>query len=111
MRRISASPVKPDRHNPVNWPSLNWLDIVVIAVLAFSTVQSFRKGFSREIVGLAASLFALVLAMWFYGLAGSYVQPYVGSTTTANLIGFALVVIGVLLAASYGMDCQPLYQP
>jgi membrane protein required for colicin V production len=79
----------------VNW---NWLDIVLLAVLAFSTVRSFLKGFSREIVGLAAALAALVLAMWFYGLAGSYIAPYVGGPgAVANMIGFAIVVIGVLL--------------
>jgi membrane protein required for colicin V production len=76
---------------------VNWLDIVFIVVLLFSTVRSLRKGFSREIVGLAASLFALVLAMWFYGLAGSFVAPYVSSVRVANLIGFVLVILAVLL--------------
>ena len=76
---------------------MNWLDLVFIAVLLFSTVRSFRKGFSREIVGLVASLAALVLAMWFYGIVGSYVAPYVSSLGVANMIGFVLVVIAVLL--------------
>jgi membrane protein required for colicin V production len=84
----------------VTVPHFNWLDIVLIIVLAFSTLRSVRKGFSREIIGLAASLFALVLAMWFYGLAGSYIAPYVGSPATANMLGFGLVAIGVLIAGS-----------
>jgi membrane protein required for colicin V production len=79
---------------------VNWLDIVLIVVLAFSTIQSLRKGFSREIVGLAASLAALVLAMWFYGMAGTFIAPYVGSPRTANLLGFVLVIIAVLLVGS-----------
>jgi len=79
---------------------VNWLDIVLIVVLAFSTIQSLRKGFSREIVGLAASLAALVLAMWFYGMAGSFIAPYVGSARTANLLGFVMVIIAVLLLGS-----------
>jgi membrane protein required for colicin V production len=79
---------------------VNWLDIVFIIVLLLSTFRSFRKGFSREIVGLAASLAALVLAMWFYGLAGSYVAPYVSSVRIANLIGFVLVVVAVLVVGS-----------
>jgi membrane protein required for colicin V production len=77
----------------VTW---NWLDIVLFAVLLFSTVRSFRRGFSREIVGLAAAVFALVLAMWFYGLVGSYVAPYTGPGALANLAGFLLVVIAVM---------------
>ncbi len=79
---------------------MNWLDFLLLAVLAFSTVRSFLKGFTREIVGLVAALFALVLAMWFYGLAGSYVSPYVGVGAVANAIGFAIVAIGVLIAGS-----------
>jgi membrane protein required for colicin V production len=79
---------------------VNWLDIVLIVVLAFSTIRSLRKGFSREIVGLAASLAALVLAMWFYGMAGTFIAPYVGSPRTANLLGFVLVIAAVLLVGS-----------
>jgi membrane protein required for colicin V production len=79
---------------------VNWLDYLIVAVLAFSTVRSFLKGFTREIAGLVAALLALVLAMWFYGLAGSYVSPYVGAGAAANAIGFAIVAIGVLIAGS-----------
>lgn len=80
--------------------TLNWLDIVLIAVLLVSTVMSARKGFSREIISLAAALFALVLGMWFYGLAGSFMIPYVSSPRVANLLGFLLVVFGVLICGS-----------
>lgn len=76
---------------------MNWLDYALLAILLVSVLLSARKGFSREIIGLAAALFALVLGMWFYGLAGSFLLPYVSSQRLANLIGFLLVVFGVLL--------------
>jgi membrane protein required for colicin V production len=76
---------------------VNWLDFVLIAIVLVSVVMSVRKGFSREIIGLVASLAALVLGMWFYGLAGSFLIPYVSSPRVANLIGFLLVVVAVLL--------------
>jgi membrane protein required for colicin V production len=79
---------------------LNWLDFVLLAILLASAIMSARKGFSREIVGLAAALFAFVLSMWFYGLAGSYIAPYTGSLRLANLIGFLLVVFAVLLCGA-----------
>lgn len=79
---------------------MNWLDYLLIAILLFSTVMSIRKGFSREVIGLAAAFFAFVLGMWFYGLAGSFVLPYVSSVRVANLIGFLLVVCGVLLCGA-----------
>lgn len=79
---------------------MNWLDYLLLAILLFSTIMSARKGFSREVIGLAAALFALVGGMWFYGLAGSFLLPYVSSPRVANLLGFLLVVFGVLLAGA-----------
>lgn len=76
---------------------MNWLDYVFLAILLFSSVMSARKGFSREIIGLTAALFSLVLGMWFYGLAGSFLLPYASSARLANLAGFLLVVFAVLL--------------
>jgi membrane protein required for colicin V production len=76
---------------------VNWLDYLLLAIVLVSVMMSVRKGFSREIIGLVASLAALVLGMWFYGLAGSFLMPYVSSPRVANLIGFLLVVVGVLL--------------
>jgi membrane protein required for colicin V production len=76
---------------------MNWLDYILIAILLFSMVLSARKGFSREIVGVAAACLALVLAMWFYGLAGSFLLPWVSSARVANGIGFLLVVFAVMI--------------
>jgi membrane protein required for colicin V production len=76
---------------------MNWLDFVLLAIVLGSVIMSVRKGFSREVIGLAASLAALVLGMWFYGLAGSFLIPYVSSPRVANLIGFLLVVFAVLI--------------
>jgi membrane protein required for colicin V production len=79
---------------------VNWLDYVFLGILFFSVIQSFRRGFSREIIGVAAMFFAFIVAMWFYGLAGSLVSPYVSSARTANMIGFFMVVIGVLMVGA-----------
>lgn len=79
---------------------MNWLDIVLVFILAVSTFLSLRKGFSREVISLAASFFALLLGMWFYGTAGALVQPYVDSPRAANLLGFLLVVVSVMLVGA-----------
>lgn len=79
---------------------MNWLDYFLLAILLVSTVLAARKGFSREVIGLAATLAALILGMWFYGLAGSFLMPYVSSPRVANLLGFLIVVIVVMLAGA-----------
>jgi membrane protein required for colicin V production len=79
---------------------MNWLDIVLVLVIVISVAGSYRKGFSREVIGLAACLLALLLGAWFYGTAGSFLLPYVNSRTTANFVGFFVVFVGVLLVGS-----------
>ena len=79
---------------------MNWLDIIFALILLISVSMSFRRGLTREIVGLVSAIFALVLGMWFYGLAGSFVEPYIGSRRGASFIGFFLVVVGVMLLGS-----------
>ena len=49
---------------------MNWLDIVLLLILAWSIATSFRRGLTREVLGLASVVAALLLALWFYGTAG-----------------------------------------
>jgi membrane protein required for colicin V production len=76
---------------------MNWLDVVLALILVASVVTSFRKGLSREVIGLVAVCLALVLGIWLYGLAGSYLVPYLSSRSLANFAGFAIVFCGVMI--------------
>jgi membrane protein required for colicin V production len=76
---------------------MNALDVVLLVILVASVATSFRKGFSREVIGLVSVLAALLLAVWFYGSAGSIFLPYVSSPAIAHFGGFVLVFIGVLM--------------
>ena len=75
---------------------MNWLDILLLIVIAASVAGSFRRGLSREIIHLASVVLALLLACWFYAYAGSYFAPYLSSRQLANFIGFALVFVAVI---------------
>ena len=76
---------------------MNWLDILLLILLAGSVVTSFSTGLAREVVGLISLIAALVLAIWFYGTAGSFLLPYVSSPEIAHFCGFVLVFAGVLI--------------
>ena len=76
---------------------MNWLDIVLIAILAGSVLTSFRKGFSREVIGLVSVILALIVGSWFYGTAGSFLLPYLSSRSMAMFAGFMLIFFGVIL--------------
>src|ERR1039458_4100062 len=79
---------------------MNWLDIVLLLILAWSIATSFRKGLTREVLGLASVVVAFLLALWFYGTAGAYLTPYVSSRSLANLAGVLAGVAAVMLLGS-----------
>jgi membrane protein required for colicin V production len=76
---------------------LNWLDWVLIAVLTASAASGFAGGFVKIIVGSAALVIGFVGASWFYGVAASWVAPFVDSRPVAAILGFLLILVAALL--------------
>ncbi len=76
---------------------MNWLDFTLGFLVLLSVIAGLRKGLSREIIGLAAALLGLLLAVWFYRTAGTWVAPYVSSQWLASISGFLLIFLGVLV--------------
>jgi membrane protein required for colicin V production len=74
---------------------VNWLDITLLILLVVFIVEGVAKGFTRQIVGLVALLLGILMAIWFYGAAGSFLLPYVSKPAVAKLLGFLLVFVSV----------------
>lgn len=81
----------------MNW---NWLDFVLIAVVAASLAEGVAKGFARVGVGLVAAVFGVLFGIWFYGTVGYFLLPYVSSKAIANFIGFLVVFVIFLIAGA-----------
>jgi membrane protein required for colicin V production len=79
---------------------VNWLDAVLILVLAFSIWRSAAKGLTREVIGLVAVVAGIFLGTWLYSTAGGWIEPHVSSRAVANFCGFLLVFFGVMLLGS-----------
>lgn len=79
---------------------MNWLDVVLGGILASSTVAGLFKGFVRTAVGMATSILAILLSLWFYGSAAAVVREYTSSAAVANAIGFLAVFAAVLIAGA-----------
>lgn len=79
---------------------MNWLDIILLLLFVVSMASGAMKGLSRIILGLAATLLGLVLAVWFYASVGAYFLPYVTSETIANFCGFVTILVGTSIVGS-----------
>jgi membrane protein required for colicin V production len=80
--------------------NFNWLDYLLLLIVASSVAAGVAKGFARSGIGLLAALAGLVLGIWFYGAAGSFLLPYVSTPAIANFIGFWIVFLLCLLAGA-----------
>jgi len=76
---------------------VNWLDVVLTAIVVLSAAAGLIKGLARTLVGLAACVIGLLCGLWFYGPAGAFLIPYVSSRGIANFIGFFLVFFGTMI--------------
>jgi len=76
---------------------MNWLDAVLVLLLVWSVVTAFRKGFTREIIGVISVIVGLLAGAWFYGTVAVHLLPYVSSPAAAKFAGFLLIFCAVLL--------------
>ena len=79
---------------------MNWLDLTLLVFLAAFVAEGLWKGFSRQIVGLVALLAGILLGVWFYGTAGSFLLPYVSKPSIAKLLGFLMIFVGTQILGS-----------
>jgi membrane protein required for colicin V production len=84
---------------------VNWVDLVVLAVIAISAMLAFMRGLVREVMGIGAWVGAAVVAVW----AGPELEPKIRTLLGANDISMpvayvvAFVVALILLSIVAGM--------
>ena len=73
----------------------NWLDILLIVIIAITVIIGAIRGFVRQIIGLLAVILGLVLALKFYPY-GKEVFTFLRNEVLAQLLGFFLIFVIVL---------------
>jgi len=76
---------------------MNWLDIVIIVVLALSVLNGLVQGFVRTVLGLAGLILGIYLAGRYYFALGNWLP--ITNTSVANIVAFVIILIGVMLLA------------
>ncbi|MGK2965594.1 MAG: CvpA family protein [Tepidiformaceae bacterium] len=77
---------------------MNWVSIVLLAVIGWMTWRAYSTGFIRELVSLGAVIIAVPVAGILYDDLGVKIEPIVDSPNLANLIGFLGILFGVVIA-------------
>jgi membrane protein required for colicin V production len=77
---------------------VNWVTILLVAVIAFTTYRAFRNGFVRELVSLCSVILAIPLAGALYDDMYPKIHPMVDNEPLAYLVSFLAILFGVVVA-------------
>jgi len=79
---------------------MNWLDFVILAIIVVTMIVGIFKGFVRQVIGLAAVVAGLVLAVVYYEQAAGVFMTFVKNRLVSNFLGFLLIFVVVLIAGA-----------
>jgi membrane protein required for colicin V production len=72
-------------------------DVVVLAILGFSTLFAFVRGVIRELIALVAWVFGLLAAITFTPMVGAWLPDVIASPAIRYLVAFTAILIAALL--------------
>lgn len=81
---------------------MNTLDIIILILFIPGILRGISKGFVEQAISLIGIILSVYLAFRFSGAASTWLQNYITvSQTVLNVMGFALVLVGVLLVVLF----------
>ena len=76
---------------------MNLFDCLLIAILAYSTIVAFMRGIILELFSLGGLIAGILIASWNYGRFAVYLEHFITTLATAEILSFLLLVIGVIV--------------
>ena len=78
---------------------MNWLDIVLIIVLAFATLSGLRMGLICALFSIIGLYLGVVLAGHYYGTLSGQLSSTLTDPNQAKMVAFAMIIVVVLVLA------------
>ncbi len=76
---------------------MNWLDILILVILAITTVFGFIRGLVRQVIGIGAVIGGLILALHEYDYISRIYDRFISEGACSRLLGFLTVFFFVVL--------------
>ena len=76
---------------------MNWLDIVIIVVVAFLGFAGLRQGLIRTVFGIAGLIGGIFLAGRYYDELAAFLFP--SGATWGNIAAYAIIAIATMVVA------------
>ncbi|HDK26669.1 MAG TPA: CvpA family protein [Candidatus Atribacteria bacterium] len=80
--------------------SINWVDVSIMIILLLNMITGVRRGIIRGMITFIGIIAAIFLAIFWFKEIGEYISLHTTlSKEISNIIGFAVVFLGVYLTA------------
>ena len=77
---------------------MNWLDLLIVGILAWTTFRAFSAGLIREVVTLLALVAGVALAGAFYDDLSANLQFVIADPMMRQLAAFGAIFLGTVIA-------------
>ena len=78
---------------------MNWLDIVIIVVIAVSAFMGLRVGLIKAVLSLVGVIVGVILAGRFY-VPLSEQLTFIPHEGAAKIVAFVIILVGIMIIAS-----------
>ncbi len=78
---------------------MNWLDIVILVVVAIGTFWGLKTGIIKALLSLAGLILGVILAGLYYAPLSEQLT-FIPQAGVAEVVAFTIIVIGVMVIAS-----------
>jgi membrane protein required for colicin V production len=79
--------------------AFNPFDWFLVALLAYSTIMAFMRGFLRELFFFGGLILGVLLATWNYGRVALLLARFIRTPATADIASFFLILLGVMVVS------------
>jgi membrane protein required for colicin V production len=76
---------------------MHWIDLLIVALIAWTTFAAFRAGFIREIIPLFAVILGAIIASRFYDDLAADIEFLIDHEPTRKFIAFVAIFIGIVV--------------
>lgn len=77
---------------------INWVDLVIVAIIGLSMITGFIRGFIKELIALSVWLLAIWVAYHYAPMLEPSLQKYIQDKTARTIVAFVLLLLGILIA-------------
>ena len=76
---------------------MNFLDIVLICIVAIFLVRGFIRGLVQEVISLGAIILAIYLASNYHHLLIPHLEMYIKNEITVGALSYVVIFFGIIL--------------